>query len=413
MIARDPLTHGATFVPIILGSDKMTVSVATSQNDYWLVYLSVGNIHNNVQCAHCSGVELLAFLMIPKAVKKYTDDPTFQHFKKQLFHVAMSKVLGSLKACMMVPQVMKCPDEHFHHVICGIGPYIADYPEQVLISGIVQNCCGRCTVSPDDLDAGGPPCTAQLMRVLIEELQANATWDKWGIDANVVPFTEDFPCADICQLLAPDILHQLIKGGFKDHLMEWILTVRLQRFPDGWGLSQWTGDDSKALMKNVITEDMLSDLKMALACFHQHHENFWDVESKHIIAVKKPWWQSSKHNVLGQILQTNQCLTQLAAAHANYEACGMLPSSHSRGTVSSQDPRHHTVLSSKRETSSTVQGLNNGEDKDEHAGIVDEWPVLTHSDMKLAQCHGLSVNFYMNSYTMNLSHPQPILTVFL
>ncbi|KIK83035.1 hypothetical protein PAXRUDRAFT_95275, partial [Paxillus rubicundulus Ve08.2h10] len=23
----------------------------------------------------------------------------------------------------------------------------------------------------------------------------------------------------------------------------------LQRFPDGWGFSQWTGDDSKALMK--------------------------------------------------------------------------------------------------------------------------------------------------------------------
>jgi len=35
-------------------------------------------------------------------------------------------------------------------------------------------------------------------------------------------FTDDFPHADIWQLLAPDILHQLVKGTFKDHLIEWV-----------------------------------------------------------------------------------------------------------------------------------------------------------------------------------------------
>jgi hypothetical protein len=35
-------------------------------------------------------------------------------------------------------------------------------------------------------------------------------------------FTEDFPRADINELLAPDILHQLIKGTFKDHLVTWV-----------------------------------------------------------------------------------------------------------------------------------------------------------------------------------------------
>lgn len=36
------------------------------------------------------------------------------------------------------------------------------------------------------------------------------------------PFTEDFPRADIHELIAPDILHQLIKGAFKDNLVTWI-----------------------------------------------------------------------------------------------------------------------------------------------------------------------------------------------
>ena len=35
-------------------------------------------------------------------------------------------------------------------------------------------------------------------------------------------FTENFPHEDIHELLAPNILHQLIKGTFKDHLVAWI-----------------------------------------------------------------------------------------------------------------------------------------------------------------------------------------------
>jgi hypothetical protein len=55
----------------------------------------------------------------------------------------MSHILSSLKNGMMVPEIMMWADGHFCHVIFGIGPYITDYPEQVLISGFVQNWCGR------------------------------------------------------------------------------------------------------------------------------------------------------------------------------------------------------------------------------------------------------------------------------
>ena len=55
------------FVPLILGSDKTTVSVGTGNNEYWPLYLSIGNIHGNVRHAHQNGLVLLGFLAIPKS----------------------------------------------------------------------------------------------------------------------------------------------------------------------------------------------------------------------------------------------------------------------------------------------------------------------------------------------------------
>lgn len=61
-----PNSEGCLLVPIIVGSDKTTVSVATGQNEYYPLYASVGNVHNNVRRAHRGALSVLAFLPIPK-----------------------------------------------------------------------------------------------------------------------------------------------------------------------------------------------------------------------------------------------------------------------------------------------------------------------------------------------------------
>jgi hypothetical protein len=66
LIAEDEDTHGSMFVPIILGSDKTTVSVATGQNDFYPLYMSIGNVKNHIRRAHKDAVVLIGFLAIPK-----------------------------------------------------------------------------------------------------------------------------------------------------------------------------------------------------------------------------------------------------------------------------------------------------------------------------------------------------------
>jgi len=36
------------------------------------------------------------------------------------------------------------------------------------------------------------------------------------------PYTSYFPRADIHELITPDLLHQVIKGVYKDHLVDWV-----------------------------------------------------------------------------------------------------------------------------------------------------------------------------------------------
>jgi Plavaka transposase len=67
----------------------------------------------------------------------------FRRFKSHLFHGSLRTILQPLRPYMETPDIAICPDGHFRRVIYGLGPYIADYPEQVLLSAIVQGWCAR------------------------------------------------------------------------------------------------------------------------------------------------------------------------------------------------------------------------------------------------------------------------------
>ncbi|KAG6808987.1 hypothetical protein H0H92_002077 [Tricholoma furcatifolium] len=276
-ISQNELLHGATFCPIIMGSDKTTVLVMTGQTEYYLLYISNGLVHNNVRHAHRNGLTLVAFLAIPKADATYKNSDDFCKFRRNIFHASLAYIFEAIQPFMTEPDIVQFGDGYFRRVIYGLCPYIADYPEQALLACIVQGWCARCTAPFNDLDGPGGHRTHQLTEALFNGLGKKALWDGYGIISDILPFTHRFPGADIHELIAPDLLHQLIKGTFKDHLVTWVTNYielsyapndaakvisdidrriavappfpGLRRFPEGRGFKQWTGDDSKALMK--------------------------------------------------------------------------------------------------------------------------------------------------------------------
>ncbi|KAG2005607.1 hypothetical protein CC2G_001999 [Coprinopsis cinerea AmutBmut pab1-1] len=279
-VAKDPATHGSMLVPVISGLDKTTVSVATGHQEYHPFYVSPGNLTNEARRGHGNGVIPVAFLPIPKVSKRQKKRKEYKRFVRRLYHACIARIFDPLKPGMTTPEVVRCPDNHYRRAIWSIGPVIADYPEQVWLACIIQGWCPKCCARPEDLDNPKARLRTRektgFMREFFDpgELRAN------GIRDDVVPFTDWFPRADIHELIAPDLLHQVIKGAFKDHLVEWIneyiyatnsetkaleiiqdidrrissvpVYPGLRRFKDGRDFKQWTGDDSKALMKVYI-----------------------------------------------------------------------------------------------------------------------------------------------------------------
>ncbi|KAF9487940.1 hypothetical protein BDN71DRAFT_1485194 [Pleurotus eryngii] len=334
-IAEDETCDGTMLVPVVLGSDKTTVSVATGNNEFYPLYGGIGNVHNKVRRAHRDAISLIALLAIPKTSREYQNDANFRKFRRQLFHTSLYHILRSLKPYMTQLRVSKCADGHFRRAIYSLGPYIADYPEQVLLACIVSGWCPKCTVLNDHLDLPGDRRFCEHTTALQEACTLQELWDNYGVVGNLIPFTSAFPRADIHEILSMDLLHQVIKGTFKDHLVEWVLDYintentasdaarlladidrriaaappfpGLRRFPQGRNFKQWTGDDSKALMKvfipaiagrvpdemvtaiqsftefcylvrrSVISQDTITSIQTALDEFHQHRAVFKDL----------------------------------------------------------------------------------------------------------------------------------------
>jgi hypothetical protein len=82
---------------------------------------------------------------------EYSENVAYHNFRRQLVHSSLAKMLETLKPGMTTPEVVRFADGHFRKVVYGLGPYIADYPEQALLACTVQGWCPKCVFFCNDL----------------------------------------------------------------------------------------------------------------------------------------------------------------------------------------------------------------------------------------------------------------------
>ena len=171
--------------------------------------------------------------------------------------------------------LMTCADG----LICCVYPilaaYVADHPEQCLITCCRENHCPRCLV-PRDKCGEETLHPLRNQNITINFLSCSARGEdvpkleEQGVHPVPHPFWTELPHTDIFATIAPDILHQLHKGVFKDHLVAWISNIvrkmeldrqfaslplchRLRHFKSGISLlTQWTGAEAKEIEKVLL-----------------------------------------------------------------------------------------------------------------------------------------------------------------
>ena len=195
----------------------------------WPVYLTIGNISKNIRRQPSTHATiLLGYLPVAKLDCYNEASRSLQGYR--LFHHCLGMIFESLIKAGTEGVEMVCADGWIRRVFIILAAYVADFPEQCLVGCCMENRCPRCTV--DSKERGSPHEVPfrdqkQTLELLTKHQQGRdpPLYEKLGIRAVYKPFWANLPHCDIFSCFTSDLLHQLHKGIFKDHLVQWCTQI--------------------------------------------------------------------------------------------------------------------------------------------------------------------------------------------
>ena len=268
------LPIGATIAPLILSSDKTQLTQFQGDKKAWPVYLTIGDVSKNIRRQPSMHATILVGYL-PVAKLECYGEATRSLQGYRLFHHCMGMIFNVLITAGKEGVEMVCADGWIRRVYVILAAYVADFPEQCLVACCMENRCPRCTVDPKDRGMAIESLfhdKTQSLDLLSKHQQGRnpPQFEKEGLRAVYKPFWADLPHCDIFTCFTTDLLHQLHKGVFKDHLVQWCLEIigekevdkrfkamngypGLRHFKKGISsVSQWTGTEHKEMEKVLL-----------------------------------------------------------------------------------------------------------------------------------------------------------------
>ncbi|KAH9942531.1 uncharacterized protein BXZ73DRAFT_40914 [Epithele typhae] len=321
------LPEGATVAPVIIASDKTNLSRMSGDKTGWPVYLTIGNIDKEERRRPSSRATLLLGYLPATKLGSCFSKAQQSIAINRVFHRCMSSMLRSLVKAGEEGVEMVCADGYVRRVFPILAAYIADHPEQCMVSGCKENFCPKCSVPPNER---GEPGTHPLKKPDAIHTIYRRAWaglqppelDNLGLRP-VEPFWVDLPHCDIFTAITPDILHQLHKGMFKDHLVSWCTEALgpggekevdrrfkampkhagIRHFKNGIsGVSQWTGMEYKnmervflGVIAGACDENVTRAARAILDFIHYAHFETQDDSSLHRLHSAWQHYHRFKH----------------------------------------------------------------------------------------------------------------------